>query len=191
MVLHSPVIICEPKPAVVCVQWYPDKSSVFGSSTEDGGVNIRDYETMKQYTKLNLMLFGVGRLLGNLCSTRSQGHELYQEQSSEGSHNSSQKPKKSAKRELFTDVHNTQVLLQQMCPSLSITFDPQRYESKPSMEEIRMAIVMSAAVTSIGDLKLNDVNKTIEARVYRKWIAKSVSPLKPTGFCCMLLDREV
>ncbi|GKA03464.1 hypothetical protein Tco_0676245 [Tanacetum coccineum] len=60
MVLHSPVIICEPKPAVVCVQWYPDKSSVFGSSTEDGGVNIRDYETMN--------------------STRSQGHELYQEQ---------------------------------------------------------------------------------------------------------------
>ncbi|GJZ75253.1 WD40 repeat-containing protein MSI4-like protein [Tanacetum coccineum] len=27
----------EPKAAVVCVQWCPDKSSVFGSSSEDGG----------------------------------------------------------------------------------------------------------------------------------------------------------
>ncbi|KAL5158375.1 WD-40 repeat-containing protein MSI4 [Glycine soja] len=32
------------KAAVLCVQWSPDKSSVFGSSAEDGLLNIWDYE---------------------------------------------------------------------------------------------------------------------------------------------------
>ncbi|ONH97778.1 hypothetical protein PRUPE_7G209600 [Prunus persica] len=32
------------KAAVLCVQWCPDKSSVFGSSAEDGLLNIWDYE---------------------------------------------------------------------------------------------------------------------------------------------------
>nr|GEV09869.1 reverse transcriptase domain-containing protein [Tanacetum cinerariifolium] len=30
------------------LEWYPDKSSVFGSLTDDGGVNIRDYEIMNR-----------------------------------------------------------------------------------------------------------------------------------------------
>lgn len=30
--------------AVLCVQWSPDKSSVFGTSAEDGILNIWDYE---------------------------------------------------------------------------------------------------------------------------------------------------
>ncbi|KAF5799078.1 putative transcription factor WD40-like family [Helianthus annuus] len=34
----------EHKAPVLCVQWCPDKSSVFGSSAEDGYVNIWDYE---------------------------------------------------------------------------------------------------------------------------------------------------
>ncbi|GKB50012.1 hypothetical protein Tco_0900765 [Tanacetum coccineum] len=42
----------EPKPAVVCVQWCPDKSSVFGSSAEDGCVNISDYEIMNSQGSL-------------------------------------------------------------------------------------------------------------------------------------------
>nr|GEW49173.1 nucleosome/chromatin assembly factor group C5 [Tanacetum cinerariifolium] len=42
----------EPKPAVVC--WCPDKSSVLGSSAEDGDANIRDYEIMNKYYNLNL-----------------------------------------------------------------------------------------------------------------------------------------
>ncbi|KAG9455613.1 hypothetical protein H6P81_000121 [Aristolochia fimbriata] len=32
------------KAAVLCVQWSPDKSSVFGSSAEDGFLNVWDYE---------------------------------------------------------------------------------------------------------------------------------------------------
>lgn len=32
------------KDAILCVQWCPDKASVFGSSSEDGSLNIWDYE---------------------------------------------------------------------------------------------------------------------------------------------------
>ncbi|KAL8102573.1 WD-40 repeat-containing protein MSI4-like [Apium graveolens] len=43
--LGSPVHKFEDhKAAVLCVQWCPDKSSVFGSSAEDGSLNIWDYE---------------------------------------------------------------------------------------------------------------------------------------------------
>ncbi|GJX74685.1 retrotransposon protein, putative, ty1-copia subclass [Tanacetum coccineum] len=40
------------------------------------------------------------------------------------------------------------------------------------------------------DIKLTHMNKTIEARVYRKWTARNVSTKEPSGFCCMLLDKE-
>ncbi|GJU69446.1 DNA helicase [Tanacetum coccineum] len=33
-------------------------------------------------------------------------------------------------------------------------------------------------------------DKIIEARVYRKWIGKSLTYLTPNAFCCILLDRE-
>ncbi|CAI0627984.1 unnamed protein product [Linum tenue] len=38
------------KAAVLCVQWCPDKSSVFGSSAEDGILNIWDYEQIGKET---------------------------------------------------------------------------------------------------------------------------------------------
>lgn len=38
------------KAAVLCVQWSPDKSSVFGSSAEDGLLNIWDYEKVGKKT---------------------------------------------------------------------------------------------------------------------------------------------
>ncbi|XP_023757064.1 WD-40 repeat-containing protein MSI4 [Lactuca sativa] len=38
----------EHKAPVLCVQWCPDKPSVFGSSAEDGCVNIWDYEQVGQ-----------------------------------------------------------------------------------------------------------------------------------------------
>jgi histone-binding protein RBBP4 len=36
------------KAAVLCVQWSPDKSSVFGSAAEDGFLNIWDYEKVSK-----------------------------------------------------------------------------------------------------------------------------------------------
>ncbi|KAK1388163.1 hypothetical protein POM88_016341 [Heracleum sosnowskyi] len=48
--LGSPVHKFEDhKAAVLCVQWCPDKSSVFGSSAEDGCLNIWDYEKLSPY----------------------------------------------------------------------------------------------------------------------------------------------
>ncbi|KAK3003042.1 hypothetical protein RJ639_018798 [Escallonia herrerae] len=42
--------------AVLCVQWCPDKSSVFGSSAEDGFLNIWDYDkTLSGHAKVYLM----------------------------------------------------------------------------------------------------------------------------------------
>ncbi|KAF5816883.1 putative transcription factor WD40-like family [Helianthus annuus] len=42
--IGSPIHIFENhKAAVLCVQWSPDKSSVFGSSAEDGVLNIWDH----------------------------------------------------------------------------------------------------------------------------------------------------
>ncbi|CAI0387984.1 unnamed protein product [Linum tenue] len=38
------------KAAVLCVQWCPDKASVFGSSAEDGLLNIWDYEQIGKET---------------------------------------------------------------------------------------------------------------------------------------------
>ncbi|PWA92179.1 bifunctional polymyxin resistance protein, ArnA [Artemisia annua] len=45
------VAFVEHKAPVLCVQWCPDKSSVFGSSAEDGCVNIWDYEQVGQTTE--------------------------------------------------------------------------------------------------------------------------------------------
>ncbi|XP_061952171.1 WD-40 repeat-containing protein MSI4-like [Populus nigra] len=39
------------KAAVLCVQWSPDKASVFGSSAEDGLLNIWDYEKVGKKTE--------------------------------------------------------------------------------------------------------------------------------------------
>nr|GEX83604.1 hypothetical protein [Tanacetum cinerariifolium] len=49
--------VSNPKSAVVCIQWCLNKSSIFGSSAEGGGVNIKDYEIMNKYYKLNLDVF--------------------------------------------------------------------------------------------------------------------------------------
>ncbi|GJS59025.1 DNA helicase [Tanacetum coccineum] len=45
-------------------------------------------------------------------------------------------------------------------------------------------------VISLKDIKPTHTNKTIEARVYRKWTAMNVTTWEPTNFCCILLDKE-
>ncbi|KAI4355513.1 hypothetical protein L6164_004277 [Bauhinia variegata] len=37
--------------SVLCVQWYPDKSSVFGSAAEDGILNIWDHVKVGESSK--------------------------------------------------------------------------------------------------------------------------------------------
>ncbi|GJV29257.1 DNA helicase [Tanacetum coccineum] len=43
---------------------------------------------------------------------------------------------------------------------------------------------------TIAQLTPSSVNKTFEAKVYKKWIAKSPPQMKPYAFCCILLDQE-
>ncbi|GKB03353.1 DNA helicase [Tanacetum coccineum] len=45
-------------------------------------------------------------------------------------------------------------------------------------------------LSMIAQLTPGSYNKTIKAKVYRKWIGKSLPDLTPSAFCCILLDRE-
>ncbi|GJS56219.1 DNA helicase [Tanacetum coccineum] len=44
--------------------------------------------------------------------------------------------------------------------------------------------------TTIASLGIRQHNRTLEAKVYRKWISKSVSDMREIFFCYMLIDRE-
>ncbi|GKA50927.1 DNA helicase [Tanacetum coccineum] len=41
-----------------------------------------------------------------------------------------------------------------------------------------------------GHLKPEDRNKTLKAKVYRRWVAQNAPKLTPIGCCCILLDRQ-
>ncbi|GJY88082.1 DNA helicase [Tanacetum coccineum] len=45
-------------------------------------------------------------------------------------------------------------------------------------------------LSTIAHMTSDLINKTLEAKVYRKWIAKSPPEMTPYAFCCILLDRE-
>ncbi|GJZ33594.1 DNA helicase [Tanacetum coccineum] len=45
-------------------------------------------------------------------------------------------------------------------------------------------------LSTIAELTPNSTNKTLEAKVYRTWIARSPPEMTPYAFCCMLLDRK-
>ncbi|GJS49151.1 DNA helicase [Tanacetum coccineum] len=46
------------------------------------------------------------------------------------------------------------------------------------------------SVTAIASLKVGQEDCIIEAKVYRKWISKSIPDMKEQAFCCILIDRE-
>ena len=52
-------------------------------------------------------------------------------------------------------------------------------------------IVPQRSLAYFADLNPADNTKFIEARVYRKWTAMKVPSLIPTGFSCILLDKQV
>ncbi|KAJ9567823.1 hypothetical protein OSB04_003789 [Centaurea solstitialis] len=45
-------------------------------------------------------------------------------------------------------------------------------------------------LSTIGELTKTSKNKILEAKVYRKWVAKTLPQMTPYAFCCILLDRE-
>ncbi|GJX48083.1 DNA helicase [Tanacetum coccineum] len=46
------------------------------------------------------------------------------------------------------------------------------------------------SATTIASLKIGQENCILEAKVYLKWISKSVPDMKELALCCMLIDRE-
>nr|GEV30128.1 DNA helicase [Tanacetum cinerariifolium] len=44
--------------------------------------------------------------------------------------------------------------------------------------------------TTIAALKVGQENSILEAKVYRKWMSKTIPDMKPIGFCCILIDRK-
>ncbi|GJW09916.1 hypothetical protein Tco_1575743 [Tanacetum coccineum] len=61
-------------------------------------------------------------------------------------------------------------------------------EVKPA--DANSMIVSSVPITSIVDLDTTSRNKTIEVKVYRKWVSTSVRDRTPVMCCYILIDRE-
>ncbi|GJX09284.1 hypothetical protein Tco_0199143 [Tanacetum coccineum] len=51
-------------------------------------------------------------------------------------------------------------------------------------------ILSEPEIISLQDIKPTHTKKTIEVRVYRKWIARNVKTKDPSNFCCILLEKE-
>ncbi|XP_071708688.1 replication protein A 70 kDa DNA-binding subunit B-like [Rutidosis leptorrhynchoides] len=46
-------------------------------------------------------------------------------------------------------------------------------------------------ITALAQLIPGDIDRTIAARIYRKWVTYSYHNQAPTGYCCMLIDEMV
>ncbi|GJS37336.1 DNA helicase [Tanacetum coccineum] len=44
--------------------------------------------------------------------------------------------------------------------------------------------------TTIASLRIGQENRILEAKVYQKWISKSVPVMKELAFCCILIDKQ-
>lgn len=63
--------------------------------------------------------------------------------------------------------------------------------SDPSSRNTQKMIVQQPELINIADLKPTDFNKIIEAKLYRKWIARNPKHPDSKGLCCTLIDRTV
>nr|GEU56665.1 DNA helicase [Tanacetum cinerariifolium] len=62
------------------------------------------------------------------------------------------------------------------------------YDASKCQSIGRSSVRMSE--TTIAALKVGQKNSIPEAKVYRKWVSKTIPDMKPIGFCCILIDRE-
>lgn len=61
-------------------------------------------------------------------------------------------------------------------------------------DDTTLATSSTMQQTTIAELRPTSYDKILEARVYRKWVAVTYlknGTKKETGFCCILIDREV
>nr|GEU63127.1 ATP-dependent DNA helicase PIF1-like [Tanacetum cinerariifolium] len=72
-------------------------------------------------------------------------------------------------------------------------FPPYELELKHKSSQAQESVKKQRAKmseTTIAALKINQENCILVAKVYRKWISKSVPEMKELAFCCILMDKE-
>nr|GEU49522.1 helitron helicase-like domain-containing protein [Tanacetum cinerariifolium] len=66
----------------------------------------------------------------------------------------------------------------------------ERKTVAPTMVKKGKATAYTPEIISLKNIRPTHTNKTIEARVCRKWTAMNVTTKEPTNFCCILLDKQ-
>nr|GEX45435.1 DNA helicase [Tanacetum cinerariifolium] len=66
----------------------------------------------------------------------------------------------------------------------------ERKTLAPTTTEKGKATAYTPEIISLKNIRPTHTNKTIEARVYRKWTARNVTTKEPMHFCCILLDKQ-
>nr|GEZ73628.1 reverse transcriptase domain-containing protein [Tanacetum cinerariifolium] len=57
-------------------------------------------------------------------------------------------------------------------------------------DEEKTTLLVKMAKNTIASLKIRQANCVLEAKVYRKWISKSIPEKKEIAFYCILIDKE-
>ncbi|GJV30357.1 DNA helicase [Tanacetum coccineum] len=97
-------------------------------------------------------------------------------------------PSQQALSELINFIYDEATL---KTPNAS-SFQEKKNSCVPKNEHCRTLSTpfIPMSVTAIASLKVGQEDCIIEAKVYRKWISKSVPDMKEQAFCCILIDRE-
>ena len=102
-----------------------------------------------------------------------------------------QQPQKDG-NELTSDIAVQHLTSTTAAETTHLTSDERALTTAASMQEVITTTSMEEV--TIAELKPTSYDKMLEARVYRKWIAVSYQKngrKTKTGFCCILIDREV
>nr|GEX22105.1 nucleic acid-binding, OB-fold protein [Tanacetum cinerariifolium] len=66
----------------------------------------------------------------------------------------------------------------------------ERKTIAPTLADKGKATIYTPEIISLKNIRPTHTNKTIEARVYRKWTAMNVTTKEPTNLYCILLDKQ-
>ncbi|GJS66167.1 DNA helicase [Tanacetum coccineum] len=87
-----------------------------------------------------------------------------------------------------TSPEGLKILIQNSIPERA-TMAESKTPTTTAADKGKMTVYMPE-ILSLKELRPTHTNKTIEARVYRKWTAMNVTTREPTHFSCILLDKQ-
>ncbi|GJX24193.1 DNA helicase [Tanacetum coccineum] len=74
---------------------------------------------------------------------------------------------------------------------LKILIEPEENQPLNATKKYnRSRLTIKMELSTIAQLNPNSTKKTLEAKVYRKWVVKSPPEMTPYAYCCILLDQE-